>query len=157
MKVILSCCLNNIFSDSSSCAVWYQHYTLGFHHYRLQLFWILSWSWIPSIYSLLNSHNVEPLNTLRTRWQDDLNVIWTDRIWQNGMTEYIHCHWHSVIQFKVAHRLHRSKVKLAKNKPDIDPTCDRCKQARATILHVFWSCPKLSNFWPSFFSETLAI
>ena len=58
------------------------------------------------------------------------------------------------------HRLHWSKVKLAKFVPDMDPSCDRCNQDQATLAHAFWFCPKLNTFWQSIFktlSDVLGI
>lgn len=36
-----------------------------------------------------------------------------------------------------------------KVKMDIDPTCDRCGQGTAALIHMFWTCSKLNNFWES--------
>lgn len=57
------------------------------------------------------------------------------------------CAQHSLLQFKVVHCAHPSKSKLAKISPQINPTCDRCKSAEATLIHVFWLCPNLENYW----------
>ena len=56
-----------------------------------------------------------------------------------------------MLQFKVLHRLHLSKSKLARIYPEVDPTCSRCSQAPATLYHMFWACPKLVQFWSSIF------
>lgn len=56
------------------------------------------------------------------------------------------CSRHSLIQFKVLHRLHFSKVKLARIFPNIDPLCDRCKLTPGTSYHMFWS---FLNLFPS--------
>ena len=61
------------------------------------------------------------------------------------------CLRHAVVQFKVAHRLHWSKARLSWINSDVDPTCDRCIQAPATLLHMFWTCPRLFTFWQSVF------
>jgi len=49
------------------------------------------------------------------------------------------------------HRLHWSKVRLAKFTPSVDPICDRCRQMPATLSHMFWFCSKLEHFWHSIF------
>ena len=67
---------------------------------------------------------------------------------------------HVVVQFKVVHRLHWSKVRLSKFRPELDPICDRCRQAPASLLHMFWTCPSLYNFWKLIFdafSETIGV
>lgn len=109
---------------------------------------------IGTVYSLLISCNLEPLTSLKKKWEEDLEVELSDEVWSKAR-DRVHsssvCLRHTVIQFKVVHRLHWSKVKLAKFTPNIDPTCDRCMQASATLSHMFWSCPKLNGFWQSIF------
>ena len=46
------------------------------------------------------------------------------------------CLRHAVIQFKMVNWVHWSKAKLSKIRPDLDPTCDRCKQAPDTLLDM---------------------
>jgi len=53
---------------------------------------------------------------------------------------------HQLIQFKVMHRLHFSNDKLHQIFP-VSPTCDRCKSAEGSLTHLFWTCPKLYEFW----------
>uniref|UniRef100_A0AAR2IWT2 Reverse transcriptase domain-containing protein n=1 Tax=Pygocentrus nattereri TaxID=42514 RepID=A0AAR2IWT2_PYGNA len=80
---------------------------------------------------------------------EDLATGITEDVWQS-ILKNIHlssiCQRHRVIQFKVVHRLHWSKVKLAKFKREIDPHCDRCEVEPRTLYHMFWLCPKLEDF-----------
>ena len=69
----------------------------------------------------------------------------------DGINSSSICLRHTVIQFKVMHRLHWSKLRLAKFTPGLDPICDLCRRAPATLLHMFWSCSKRDNFWQSIF------
>ena len=84
-----------------------------------------------------------PISHIREQWENDLGAQLADEEWDMALTR-VHsssiCSRHSLIQFKVLHRLHFSKVKLARIFPN--PICDRCKQAPATSYHMFWSCPK---------------
>ena len=57
----------------------------------------------------------------------------------------------NLIQFKVLHRTHYSKARLAKIYPELDDTCDRCKATNADLAHMFWTCSKLEEFWKSIF------
>ena len=61
------------------------------------------------------------------------------------------CIRHGLIQFKILHRLHLSRSRLAKLYPNIDPRCERCHQTEATLSQMFWSCSRLSSFWLSSF------
>ena len=65
------------------------------------------------------------------------------------------CARHSLVQFKVIHRVHLSKAKLAKIYPQINPICDRCNLEDATLIHMFWLCPKVNGYWKAIF-ETLS-
>uniref|UniRef100_A0A3P9H232 Reverse transcriptase domain-containing protein n=1 Tax=Oryzias latipes TaxID=8090 RepID=A0A3P9H232_ORYLA len=116
---------------------------------------------IGKIYSLLNTHDLEPLTTLKSHWEEELHLNIPDSIWSEAL-DNIHsssiCLRHQVIQFKIVHRLHWSKAKLSKFVHNIDPTCDRCSCSVANLSHMFWSCSKLDHFWESiftFFSDVL--
>lgn len=58
----------------------------------------------------------------------------------------------SFIQFKVVHRAHISKVKLAQTFPGTSSLCNRCQCAEGTLIHMFWTFPKLECFWWSIFN-----
>lgn len=109
---------------------------------------------IGRIYTLLNTHNMNSLDSLRTKWETDLDETISEEKWQKIIQRIYSssiCLRHTVIQFKIVHRLHWTKDRLSRIKTDIDPTCDRCRQAPATLLHMFWSCPRLYSFWHSIF------
>ena len=53
--------------------------------------------------------------------------------------------------FKVAHRAHYSKTKLAKIYPNLVDACDRCSLAPCNLTHMFWSCPKVVEYWKKYF------
>ena len=107
---------------------------------------------IGRIYELLNLYSSESLDNVKIKWEEDLGEQIPEDNWQE-IIRRIHsssiCQRHAVIQFKVVHRLHWCKARLSKFRPDIDPLCDRCKQAPADLFHMFWSCPTLFDFWKS--------
>lgn len=109
---------------------------------------------ISIIYVLLNTHDLTPLDILKNKWETDLDEPISEEIWHKviqGIFSSSICLRHAVVQFKVVHRLHWSKDRLSKINVDIDPICDRCRQAPATLLHMFWTCPKLHMFWKTIF------
>ena len=59
----------------------------------------------------------------------------------------------NLIQFKVRHRTHYSKVRLAKIYPELDETCDRCRATKADLAHMLWSRSKLGEFSMSIFER----
>lgn len=109
---------------------------------------------IGSICSLLMRESMTNLNSLKNEWEKDLGIDISESIWSK-MVQGIHkssiCMKHAVMQFKIFHRLHWTKVKLSQFTPNIDPMCDRCRQAQATLIHMFWECPKISTFWKLIF------
>lgn len=113
---------------------------------------------ISKIYNIILSLHCPSLSTLKTLWEQDLGLQLTDDIWDSILAR-VHsssvCARHGLIQFKILHRLHLSKVKLSRIYPELDPACDRCKLAPASLIHMFWSCPRLAPFWTSVF-ETLS-
>lgn len=109
---------------------------------------------ISIIYELLNTHDLIPLDLLKNKWETDLDESISDDTWHKVIQRIFSssiCLRHAVVQFKIVHRLHWSKVRLSKINPDMDPTCDRCRQDPATLLHMFWTCPKLYTFWKTIF------
>ncbi len=116
---------------------------------------------IGRIYSVINSYNLEPLDQLKRKWEVELDIEFSEELWQcilNNIYASSICLKHRVIQFKIVHRLHWSKVKLAKFKPNLDPNCDRCEMEPGTLSHMFWLCPRLRDFWQlvfKFLSDTL--
>lgn len=100
---------------------------------------------------------------LKSAWEEDLGIHLSEEEWteaQEGVHSASICTRHGLIQFKVLHRLHLSKVKLSKMYPNIDPVCDRCGLSPASLGHMFWLCPKLFNYWKAIFdtlSEILGV
>lgn len=105
------------------------------------------------IYEQLNVYDLTPLDILKNKWETDLDEPISEEMWHKIIQRIFSssiCLRHAVIQFKIVHRLHWSKVRLSKI-TDIDPTCDRCRQDPATLLHMFWTCPRLYMFWLNIF------
>lgn len=81
---------------------------------------------------------------IKRKWEEELELDISDVEWRWAV-ELIHsssvCVRHGSIQFKGLHRLHFTRVKLARIYQGADPTCPRCKRVPANICHMFWSCP----------------
>lgn len=109
---------------------------------------------ISSIYNHLSNQQHTSLNFIKSAWEEDLGIVLAEEHWEEIQAS-VHsasiCTRHGLIQFKVLHRLHLSKVKLSKMYPSINPLCDRCGMHPATLGHMFWHCPKLLNYWKSIF------
>lgn len=90
----------------------------------------------------------------KANWEEEIGTGLSDEFWDKALRRVngtSSCARLSLIQFKVLHRVHLSKARLAKIYPTVDGTCDRCKCALADLTHMFWSCHKLSDFWSTIF------
>lgn len=110
---------------------------------------------ISYLYNLLSPANESITNKIKMDWESELQLNLSDQFWEealNAVNSSSSCARLSLIQFKVLHRLHYSKEKLSKLYPDkLDNKCNRCSQTPCNLTHMFWSCPKLSEFWRLFF------
>lgn len=110
---------------------------------------------IKEIYSLLLDLRSPSLSILKSHWEKDLMMDLSKDLW-DSMLQRVHsssiCARHGLLQFKVLHRLHISKEKLAKIYPDSDPLCNRCKADTGSLIHTFWTCSKLNKYWTSIFN-----
>ncbi len=109
---------------------------------------------ISHILGLLSGLECTSMSRIRIAWEQDLRTSIDDGTWAK-IVKRVHsssmCARHSLVQFKVIHRVHFSKAKLAKIYPQINPICDRCKLEDATLFHMFWLCPKLKGYWKAIF------
>ena len=55
------------------------------------------------------------------------------------------CARHELIQCKLLHKTYYTNHRLIY--PNVSDTCNRCSQSPAGLIHMFWSCPKLTDFW----------
>lgn len=67
------------------------------------------------------------------------------------------CAKQGLIKFKILHCTYWSKERLSRIYPHINPLCDRCKQAPASLIHMFLTCPTLHNFWTEIFNTIFTI
>lgn len=91
---------------------------------------------------------------LQQAWSEELELEVSDDVWNEALTRIHTCSInvrYKLIQFKVVHRLHYSKLKLHRIYPSVSPLCDRCRGAEGSLSHLFWSCPQLYTFWCEIF------
>ena len=91
---------------------------------------------LSKLYNLILRSHCPSLTAIKTVWEQDLQSPISDYVW-DSILDQVHsssmCARHALLQFKVVHRVHFSKVKLAHIYPNVDPTCDRCTTAPATL------------------------
>ena len=110
---------------------------------------------VSHLYNLIISLRPVSLRQLRTQWEDAVGEISEEQwglILRQVHTSSI-CARHGLTQCKILHRVHFTKVRLSKIYDDVDPMCDRCRQAPAAYIHMLWSCPSLHAYWLEVFNS----
>lgn len=90
----------------------------------------------------------------KSLWEEELDVQLSEEDWEKCLKNIYTCSInarHQLIQYKVLHRLHYSRVKLNSFYPTISPLCNKCEFAEGSLGHLFWGCPKLGEFWSEVF------
>ena len=115
---------------------------------------------ISFIYEEICELRSEPLNALKTRWEEDIGEEITEEVWDE-ILDRVHrssiCARHALIQCKLLHRVYYTKARLSKFYNDVSPECDRCQQAPADLIHTFWLCPSLHKYWTDVFNSLSSI
>ena len=109
---------------------------------------------ISYFYNLLSPSSESLLHKTKMGWESELQLSFSESFWEGAIgavNSSSSCARLSLIQFKVFHRLHFVD-KLSKIYPDkFDDKCNRCSQTPCNLTHMFWACPRLSEFWLQFF------
>lgn len=84
------------------------------------------------------------------KWESELDrqfVIST----RNQILRFTHkssiCAKTQETNYKIISRWYRTLVVLHKLYPTTSDQCWRCQSNKGTLLHIFWTCPKLTHFW----------
>ena len=109
---------------------------------------------VSQIYDTLHAISSPSSQHLREKWQAELGLEISDEVWEDCI-DNIHGSSinvrHSLIQFKIIHRLHFSPARTHKIYPNSSPLCGRCSIEEGTLSHQFILCHKLQNFWNQLF------
>ena len=111
---------------------------------------------ISVLYDLTSSSNMSPLERVKSGWERELGFGLTDGWWREALIRVnstSSCARLSLIQFKVLHKIHFTRNRLSRLFPGTNDICDRCGLSPADHVHMFFSCPKLVNFWSGFFKS----
>ena len=78
-----------------------------------------------------------PLHKIKAALERDLNLSLSYSVGLNLQVDQFNIYLRSsLLQIKVVHRTHVSKVKLSRMYPDIDPCHDKCKRDEALLIHT---------------------
>ncbi len=117
---------------------------------------------VSNFYKLLVEKMDNNTQKIKHDWEEEMGFNIHENIWEclrNVHTCSVNAR-HNLIQFKVVHRLHYSKLKLHKIYPTISPLCNKCKTLEGTLFHSLLSCSKIQPFWKcvfKFLSEVYSV
>ena len=122
-------------------------------HFCLRTYWKPEGEVIQVVH-VYPSSNPSPLIKIRQEWENELGIQFEDSWWVRAKLQVNYsssCARLNLIQYKVLHRIHFSKAKLAKFFPGTSDACNRCAFVPSDLAHTFWLCSKLTGFWKNFF------
>ena len=95
---------------------------------------------ISQMYDRLQGLSCPDMTKIKAKWESELGLPIPDDIWESSLEQVHGCSLnarHCLIQFKVIHRIHYSKVRLHSIYPDVSPICEKCELVDADLLHSF--------------------
>lgn len=108
------------------------------------------------IFNRISSLNPSITASFKTSWEQDIGVVMSKESWDK-ILHLVHsasiCARHGLLQCKILFKAHYTNAILAKIFPDKNSECNRCHQAPANHLHMFWTCSQLSTFWSDIFKS----
>lgn len=82
-----------------------------------------------------------------TFWSNFVDNIAWKKVWLLP-NRYLITNKVKEVSFKMIHRIYPVKVYIEKRfKKDIDVNCSFCGSCPETLLHLFWECPIVKEFW----------
>lgn len=102
-----------------------------------------------SAYYTMLAGNQDYILALKTVWERDLEVTYTDDEWKdviNNLKNLARDIRTRLVQFKIINRMYWTPTKLFKAKLSANPTCWKCTED-GTLIHMLWGCPKVQQFW----------
>ena len=99
---------------------------------------------ISRINDCVTSFKNTTLGKIRADWEDELGEVLEENIWESALVRVNNsssCAKLNIIQFKILHHIQYSKARLAKIYPNIDASCDRCRNTPADLTHMFYVHP----------------
>lgn len=105
---------------------------------------------LSKMYSLLNTPSPQPHLLYLERWETDLNR----KFWVTQKHHTVRfaiksslCTKIQETNFKILSRWYLTPTGPHKCFPTTSDRCWRCRWDEGSLLHIFWSCPRLGNFW----------
>uniref|UniRef100_A0A3B4X6N3 Reverse transcriptase domain-containing protein n=1 Tax=Seriola lalandi dorsalis TaxID=1841481 RepID=A0A3B4X6N3_SERLL len=105
---------------------------------------------ISKTYNLLIKNNKANINLIKEKWEKDLEIQIEDDHWSSLLTDahkrFINTRYR-ICNFKTIHRVYYTPEKISRFKGSTSSFCKRCKTEIGNLLHMFWTCPQLEQWW----------
>lgn len=102
------------------------------------------------IYSLLLTDTVDTCPLYITWWEDELSKHFTSEAWASAFTislKVSKCINHFELMRKIHLQWYLTPVRFANISSSTSHLCWRQCSQIGTLLHMWWSCPRISSFW----------
>lgn len=101
-------------------------------------------------YNLLNTPPSDYIPPGLLKWEEELDCRFSPAKRQH-ILRFTHkssiCAKTQETNYKILSRWYRTPTRLHEMFPTTSDMCWRCQMDKGTLLHIFWSCPKLTHFW----------
>ena len=84
------------------------------------------------------------------KWHDNLNSVFSVDFWKNVWLSISQIKYENKIkwlQYNIARSCLMTNTKVSKFKAEVSPLCTYCRNHPEQILHLFWVCHNVWNFW----------
>lgn len=158
--------LSNISLDICKSAALFVTHFLAFLIYLLILLWTVFWH--PLLLSRAPSRifMIKLTFTFRAFKLNQVSLgrgVWGLRYWMRfgerfwgGCINLLFVRDTVLFSAKLYTKLY-TKARLAKIYEGVSPTCDRCKQSPANLIHALWHCLSLHSYWTAIFNTLSGI
>uniref|UniRef100_H3ALW6 Reverse transcriptase zinc-binding domain-containing protein n=1 Tax=Latimeria chalumnae TaxID=7897 RepID=H3ALW6_LATCH len=105
---------------------------------------------LSKLYSVINNVDKGVLEPTQRAWHKELEVELSSEQWKQiwKSTQNIsNCVRLKTIQLKIIHRYHLYPLKMWKMHLLSSSNCWRCGEQDGSLLHMFWHCKSINNFW----------
>ncbi len=101
------------------------------------------------------SANTDSSDKTRVLWGKDFGEEIQITDWETicDMPSYLANNSAWEMQFKIVHRLHVTPTQRHKVNPKLSNLCNKYKCLEGTLIHCFWSCTKIQQFWTGVLKE----
>lgn len=112
---------------------------------------------ISRLYDIILAFSDDSNDKLKRTWERELGIQIQEESWEQAIERIrstTTCARLRLIQFKVLHRVHFSKLRLSEIYPDVEDKCDKCHGSPCHLSHMFFFffCPDLKDFWLGYFN-----